>query len=185
MLEEILNELKARSQKAIDSLVAELSTIHAGRASPALLNNITVVYQNSLAPLQQIAGISVVETNLIVIQPWDRMSLRDIERAILKANIGLNPSNDGNIIRVVIPPLSEERRKELAKLVSQRVEERRLSLRNIRRDGIEKLRRMEKNKDISQDELKNNIKIIDQLTEIYISKITEIGKSKAKEIQEV
>jgi ribosome recycling factor len=185
MLDELFAELNSRMQKAIDGLARELATIRAGHATPALLDNIVVDYQGTSVPLYQLATLSIPEANLIIIQPWDRTSLRDIERAILVANIGLNPMNDGNIIRVVIPPLSEERRKELVKFVSRKVEERRIIIRNIRRDGIEKLREMEKNKEISEDELKNNIKRIDQLTEVCVGKVSELGQSKEKEIQEI
>jgi ribosome recycling factor len=185
MLDELLTELNSRMQKAIDGLAKELATIRAGRATPALLDHITVDYQGTSAPLYQLATMSIPEANLIIIQPWDRTSLRNIERAILTANIGLNPANDGNVIRVVIPPLSEERRKEVVKLVSRKVEERRIAIRNIRRDGIEKLREMEKNKEISEDELKNNSKKIDQLTEVCVDRVSELGSSKEKEIQEI
>ena len=184
-MDELLTELNSRMQKAADGLAKELAAIRAGRATSALLENITVEYHGSTIPLYQLATISVPEANLIVIQPWDRASLRDIERAILAANIGLNPANDGNLIRVVIPPLSEERRNELVKLVSKRVEERRITIRNIRRDGIEKLREMEKNRDISEDELKNNTKKIDQLTEAFVDRIGELGESKEREIREI
>ena len=185
MLDELFAELNSRMQKAIDGLARELASIRAGRATPALLDSITVDYHGTSTPLYQLATISIPEANLIIIQPWDRTSLRDIERAILTANIGLNPANDGNVIRVVIPPLSEERRKDLVKLLSKKVEERRIAIRNIRRDGIEKLREMEKNKEISQDELKNNTKKIDQLTETCIDKVSELGQSKEREIQEI
>ena len=185
MLDELLTELNSRMQKAVDGLAKELATIRAGRATPALLDGITVDYQGTSVPLYQLATMSIPEANLIIIQPWDRTSLRDIERAILTANIGLNPANDGNVIRVVIPPLSEERRKELVKLVSRKTEERRIAIRNIRRDGIEKLREMEKNKEISQDELKNNAKKIDQLTELCMDRVSELGQSKEKEIREI
>ena len=185
MLDELLTELNSRMQKAVDGLARELATIRAGRATPALLDNILVDYQGTSIPLCQLATISIPEANLIIIQPWDRTSLRSIERAILTANIGLNPANDGNVIRVVIPPLSEERRKELVKLVSRKTEERRIAIRNIRRDGIEKLREMEKNKEISEDELKNNCKKIDQLTETCVDNVNEVGLSKEREIQEI
>jgi ribosome recycling factor len=185
MLDELFAELNSRMQKAIDGLARELATIRAGRATPALLDNITVDYQGMPVPLYQLSTLSIPEANLIVIQPWDRASLRDIERAILTANIGLNPANDGNVIRVVIPPLSEERRKELVKFVSKKVEERRIAIRNIRRDGIEKLREMEKNKKISEDELKNNTKKIDQLTDVCVGRINELGQDKEKEILEI
>jgi len=185
MLDELFAELNSRMQKAMDGLARELATIRAGRATPALLDNIMVNYQGTSVPLYQLSTLSIPEANLIIIQPWDRTSLRDIERAILTANIGLNPANDGNIIRVVIPPLSEERRKELVKFVSKKVEERRIVIRNIRRDGIEKLREMEKNKEISEDELKNNTKKIDQLTEACVGRVSELGQSKEKAIREI
>jgi ribosome recycling factor len=185
MLDELLAELNSRMQKATDGLARELATIRAGRATPALLDNVIVDYQGASIPLYQLATISTPEANLIVIQPWDRTSLRDIEKAILTANIGLNPANDGNVIRVVIPPLSEERRKDLVKLVSRKVEERRIAIRNIRRDGIEKLRDMEKNKEISQDDLRNNTKKIDQLTELCMDRVSELGQNKEKEIREI
>jgi len=185
MLDELLAEQNSRMQKALDGLARELATIRAGRATTALFDNITVDYQGTSLPLYQLATMSIPESNLIIIQPWDRTSLRDIERAILTANIGLNPANDGNVIRVIIPPLSEERRKELVKFVSRKVEERRIAIRNIRRDGIEKLREMAKNKEISEDQLKNNIKKIDQLTEVCVDKVSELGQGKEKEIQEV
>jgi ribosome recycling factor len=185
MLDELLAELNSRMQKAADGLARELAAIRAGRASTALLDNIMVDYQGTSVPLYQLATMSIPEANLIIIQPWDRTSLRDIERAILTANVGLNPANDGNLIRVIIPPLNEERRKELVKVVSRKVEERRIAIRNIRRDGIEKLREMERNKEISEDELKNNAKKIDQLTEACVDKVSELGQSKEKEIQEI
>ena len=185
MLDELFAELNSRMQKAIDGLARELATIRAGRATPALLDNVTVDYQGTSVPLYQLATLSIPEANLIIIQPWDRTSLREIERAILTANIGLNPANDGNVIRLVIPPLSEERRKELVKLVSRKTEERRIAIRNIRRDGIEKLREMEKNKEISEDELKNNSKKIDQITEACVDRVSELGQSKEREIQEI
>jgi len=185
MLDELLAELNSRMQKAVDGLARELATIRAGRATTALLDNIMVDYQGTSVPLYQLATMSIPEANLIIIQPWDRTSLRDIERAILTANVGLNPANDGNLIRVIIPPLNEERRKELVKVVSRKVEERRIAIRNVRRDGIEKLREMEKNKEISEDELKNNAKKIDQLTEACVDKVSELGQSKEREIREI
>jgi ribosome recycling factor len=185
MVDELFAELNSRMQKAIDGLAKELATLRAGRATPALLDHITVSYQDTAVPLRQLATISVPEANLIVIQPWDRTALRDIDRAILTANIGLNPTNDGNVIRVVVPPLSEERRKELVKFVSKQVEERRIVIRNIRRDGIEKLREMEKNKEISEDQLKNSTRKIDQLTEASVDRVGELGQRKEDEIREI
>src|SRR4030043_1088601 len=182
MLDEVFAELNSRMQKATDGLAKELATLRAGRATPALLDHILVDYQDTTIPLQQLATISIPEANLIIIQPWDRTSLRAIERAILTANIGLNPANDGNVVRVIIPPLSEERRKELVKFVSKQVEERRIAIRNIRRDGIEKLREMERDREISEDELKSNARKIDELTDACGGKVSELGQRKEKEI---
>ncbi|MFU8795893.1 MAG: ribosome recycling factor [Dehalococcoidia bacterium] len=184
-MDELLAELNSRMQKAVDGLARELATIRAGRATPALLDNVVVDYHGSPVPLYQLATMSTPEANLIVVQPWDRASLRDIERAILAANIGLNPANDGSLIRVIIPPLSEERRIELVKLVSRKVEERRIAIRNVRRDGIDKLREMERAKEISQDDLKSNTKKIDQLTEATVDRVNELGESKEREIREI
>ena len=185
MTSEILIELKSQMQKATNGLTRELTTIRTGRATTALLDNIIVDYHGTSVQLQKMATISVPETNLIIVLPWDRDSLRSIEKAILKADIGLNPSNDGNTIRLTIPHLSEERRIELAKLVSKRVEERRIILRNIRRDYIEKLREMEKNKEISRNELDSSTKQVDKITESFIYQVNEIGQDKEKEIREV
>ena len=184
MVEEILIELNSKMQKAVAGLARELVIIRTGRANPAIVENIMVDYHGALIPIHQIATISAPEANLIVIQPWDRTSLRNIEKAILKADIGLNPLNDSNVIRVVIPPLSEERRIKLAKLVSKRIEERRVVLRNIRRDSIAKLRQMEKSKEISQDKLEDSIKQVDKISESFINKANEIGQKKEKEIRE-
>jgi ribosome recycling factor len=185
MLDALLTELNSRMQKATDGLARELASIRAGRATTALVDHIIVDYHGTSTPLNQLATISIPEANLIIIQPWDRTSLRDIERAILTANIGLNPANDGSVIRVVIPPLSEERRKDLVKLLSKKIEERRIAIRNIRRDGIEKLREMEKNREISEDELKSNTRKIDQLTEVCVDRVNELGQNKEREIQEI
>jgi ribosome recycling factor len=185
MIDELFAELNSRMQKAIEGLAKELATLRAGRATPALLDHIMVNHQGATLPLRQLATISVPEANLMIIQPWDRTSLRDIDRAILTANIGLNPASDGNVIRVVVPPLSEERRKELVKFIAKQVEERRITIRNIRRDGIDKLREMEKNKEISEDELKNSTKRIDQLTEASVGRVSELGQHKEDEIREI
>jgi ribosome recycling factor len=185
MAADILGELNFRMQKAVDGLATELATVRTSRASPALVENIMVDYHGISTPLRQIATISIPEFNLIIIQPWDRTSLNSIDKAILKADIGLNPVNDGNIIRVLIPPLSEERRIKLAKLVSKKVEERRVAIRNIRRDSIGELRQMERSKQMSKDELENTITQVDKITANFIDKASEIGQSKEKEIKEV
>ncbi|MEA3443070.1 MAG: ribosome recycling factor [Chloroflexota bacterium] len=185
MIQEILTELNSRMQKAVDGFVKELASIRTGRATPSLVDNIVINYHGSFIPLQQLASISTPKADSIIIQPWDRTTLKDIQKAITKANIGLNPQGEGGLIRLPIPPLSEERRNELAKLISRRVEERRVTLRNIRRDEIERLREMEKNKEISQDQFKNTVKEIDELSNSFIDKVNQIGQDKEKEIKEV
>ena len=184
MIPEVLTELNSRMQKVVDGFVKELVIIRTGRATPALVEDILANYHGALVPLHQLATISASGTNLIIIQPWDRTALKEIEKAILKS-VNLNPQSDGNIIRVIIPPLSEERRIELAKLVSKKVEERRIMLRNIRRDEIEKLRQIEKGKEISQDQLKSAIKEVDKVNNNFIDKVNEIGQNKEREIKEV
>lgn len=184
MVDSVLVELNSRMQKAINALGRELAAIRTGRANPAIVENIVVDYHGAPVPLYQIAAISIPEANLIVIQPWERASVRSIEKAILKSDIGINPSNDGNVIRVVIPPLSEERRMELAKRVSRRVEERRVELRNIRRDCIARLRESEKSKEISGDELKNAARRVDEISNSFVDKATEVGQRKEEEIKE-
>lgn len=185
MEEEVFTEFGSKMQKAVNGLVQQLVTIRTGRASPALVKNIQSEYHGTLVPIEQIASITVPEPNLITIRPWDRSSIKSIEKAILKDDIGLNPSNDGTVVRVIIPPLSEERRIELAKLVSKRVEERRVVLRNIRRDMVTKFRELEKEKEISQDQLRLITKKIDEVCDGFIEKVDQIGLEKEKEIREV
>ena len=185
MVDEIFVELGSKMQKAIDGLIWELAPIRTGRATPALVENIMVDYHGALIPLRQLASISAPEANLIVIQPWDHTLAASIKKAILKSDIGLNPLANGNVIRITVPPLSEERRIELAKLVSKRVEERRITLRNIRRDGISELREMEKNKKISQDELKSAMKQIQEISDNFSDKVSKIGQDKEREIKEI
>ena len=185
MLDETFSDLNSRMQKAVDGLIRELAIIRTGRAAPALVENIMVDYHGAPIPLCQLASISAPEANLIVIQPWDHTLAASIRKAILKSDIGLNPLADGNIIRIAIPSLSEERRIELAKLVSKRVEERRVTLRNIRRDGISKLREMEKNKEISQDELKTAMKRVQEISDDFVDEVNKIGQDKEKEIKEI
>jgi ribosome recycling factor len=185
MIDNTLKDIDSRMNKAISVLVHELSTIRTGRATPALVENIKVDYHGVLTPLNQIAAISIPEAKMIVIQPWDRSSLREIEKAILKSDLGLNPSNDGNVIRIIIPALTEERRKELIKAVNKRLEETRVALRNIRRDGIENLKRSEKDKQISQDQLGRATEKVQNLIDVFIEKVNQIGREKEREIMEI
>jgi len=185
MIENVLKNADVRMKKAVEALNNELSSIRTGRASPALVEHIKIEYQGILTPLIQLASISVPEPKTIVIKPWDRSIINNVDKAILKSDLGLNPTNDGTNIRIAIPPLTEERRKDLIKIVHKRLEESRIHIRNIRRDTVDELKQHEKNKDISQDQ---NIKATDQLqklTESYINTINKIGKDKEEEILEI
>ena len=185
MIDKTLIDIDSRMNKAVDVLTHELSTIRTGRATPALVEHIKVDYHGVLTPLNQIAAISIPEAKMIIIQPWDRSSLREIEKGILKSDLGLNPTNDGNIIRIVIPALTEERRKELIKAVNKRLEETRVALRNVRRDGIENLKKSEKDKQISQDQLGRATEQIQNLIDSFTEKVNQIGREKEKEIMEI
>ena len=185
MVNELLVNLNSDMQKCVEGLSHELATVRSGRASPALVEGILVEYHGASLPLKQVANISIPEPTLIAIQPWDRSSLRSIEKAILKSNIGLNPSNDGNLIRLALPPLTEERRLQLAKLVGRQVEERKVALRNIRRDCVSKLRHMEKNKDISQNDLESTLRKVDDVSDVFVHRATEVGLAKEREIKEI
>lgn len=185
MIEQILKDTDSKMQKTVIALTHELATIRTGRATPALVDHIKVDYHGVLTPLNQIASISIPEAKMILIQPWDRTSIRDIEKAILKSELGLNPTSDGNAIRVVIPALTEERRKDLIKAVHKRLEETRITLRNMRRDGIEGMKRAEKEKQISQDQLTRSTEQMQKLIDSFIDKVNKIGHDKEAEIMEI
>ncbi len=185
MVSQVLVELNSDMEKSVAGLSHEMASIRTGRASPTLVEDIPVEYHGTMLPLKQLGNISIPESSLIAVQPWDRSALRAIEKAIQKANLGLNPSSDGNVIRLPIPPLTEERRVELAKMVWKRVEERKVALRNIRRDYVARLRQMEKDKEISQDDLTSTLKKVDEVTEAFTEKCSEMGRAKEKEIKEL
>lgn len=185
MIEEILLETNNSMQNAVDVLSRELAAIRTGRATSALVEHIRVDYHGVSTPLNQTASISVPEAKLIVIQPWDRTCLANIEKAILKSDLGLNPTSDGNVIRINIPSLNEERRKELVKVVHKRTEDGRVTLRNLRRECVEKLRQKEKDKEISQDQYGRGFKQLQELTDSFIEKASHIGQAKEIEIKEV
>ncbi|MFD2212821.1 MULTISPECIES: ribosome recycling factor [Metabacillus] len=172
-------------EKAVASLTRELASVRAGRASANLLDKISVDYYGAPTPVNQLASISVPEARLLVIQPYDKTVLGDIEKAILKSDLGLTPSNDGSLIRLSIPALTEERRKELVKLVKKYAEEAKVAVRNIRRDGNDDLKKLEKNGDITEDELRGNTEEVQKLTDDYIVKVDQVAKDKEKEIMEV
>lgn len=185
MINQALGDLDGNMQKVVDGFIRELAIIRTGRASPAFVEDLLTDYHGSSVPIKQLASISIPEARVIMVQPWDRSSLQKIEKAILKSDLGLNPSNDGNVIRVVIPPLSEERRKELAKVVFRKTEERRVNLRNLRRATIDKLRQLLREKKISQDELETSVKKIQELTDSFIEKVNIIAENKQREVEEV
>ncbi len=185
MENDLLINTNLKMQGAIDLLNKELAAIRTGRANPAIIEHIKVEYAGIPTPLNQIAAISAPQANLLVIQPWDRSSLRNIEKAVLTSDLGLNPTNDGNLIRLVIPPLSEERRQELIKMVRNRVEERKVAVRNIRREVLNELKSAERNKEISQDEHKRTRDQLQKLTDTFIIEIETIGKNKEVELAEV
>ena len=174
-----------KMKAAAEGLKQELATIRTGRASPALVEHLKVEYAGVPTPLNQIAGVSTPEAKLLVIQPWDPGSLRAIEQAILKSDLGLNPVNDGRLIRLSIPALSEERRRELTKIVHKRLEERRVALRNLRRDSMEEIKKAEKNKEISQDESRRIQDQLQKMTDSYITVAENIAQEKEKELMSI
>jgi len=171
--------------KSVDTFVSELSKIRTGRATPTLLDTIKLDYYGQQVPINQAATVSAPEPRLLVIQPWEKKILPEIEKAIQKADLGLNPSNDGTMIRIPIPQLSEERRKDLVKLVHKFSEEGRVAIRNVRRDVNEHLKRLEKNHEISEDQLHDELDAVQKLTDEKIKEIDDIMESKEKEVMEV
>ncbi len=184
MANEVLTEVREKMDKAIKALEKELSHVRTGRATPALLDGIKVSYYGSEMPLNQVATISVPESRTITVQPWDVNVLPEIEKAILASELGLTPSNDGKIIRVAVPPLTEERRKELVKLVKKMGEESKVAIRNIRRDGNDKLKKQKKDKVLSEDECFKLQDEIQKITDDHVKKVDAIIAEKEKEILE-
>jgi ribosome recycling factor len=185
MLKEIYKEAETRMKGAIQALEEDLAGIRTGRASPALVERLAVDYYGTPTPLIQLASISVPEPRALLIRPFDPSTLKAIERAILASDLGLTPNNDGKSIRLNLPPLTEERRRELVKVVHNRVEEARVAARNIRRDAIRDLREFEQEKLISEDERKKGEEEIQKITDRYIEEINAIGERKEKEILEI
>lgn len=185
MINDVLREAEERMRKAVEALQDDLRTVRTGRASPALIERLPVEYYGVPTPLQQLATISAPEPRLLTIRPFSPGDIGAIEKAILKSDLGLTPSNDGKLIRLIIPRLTEERRRELVKLVARRVEEGRVAIRNIRRDSINDLREFEKEKMISEDDLHHGIEEMQELTDRYIERVDEVGKAKEAEIMEV
>ncbi|KPJ89540.1 MAG: ribosome recycling factor [Spirochaetes bacterium DG_61] len=185
MHEEIKKNLHQRMDKTIESLQEDFKKIRSGRANASLVEGLMVEYYGNRMPLKQLASISVPEPRLIVIQPWDKGALSEIEKAFHKSDLALNPNNDGKVIRISIPPLTEERRKELVKIAKGKAEDARIAIRNIRRDGNEEVKTAEKNQHISEDETKKVIDQIQETTNDYIEKINNLLETKEAEIMEV
>ena len=181
----VLADVQRKMDRAVDALKRELSNLRTSRATPALLDNITVDYYGTPTPLKQIASISAPDARAIMVQPWDKRAIREIERSLLKSEMGFNPSNDGNIITVPIPPLTQDRRQELVKVLKRRIEDSRVSARNIRRDGVDTLRKLEREKAISQDENRRAQDQIQKATDAHIKTMEEVGDAKEAEIMQV
>ena len=185
MIKDILNSAETRMRGAIQVLHDDLATIRTGRASPGLVEKLAIEYYGTPTPLMQLASISVPEPRTLTIKPFDATTLKVIEKAIQTSDLGLNPNNDGKVIHLNLPPLTEERRRDLAKQVHHRLEEARIAIRNIRRDSHNDMRDFEKEKLISEDELKRGEEDLQKLTDRFIEEIAELGKKKEAEIMEV
>jgi ribosome recycling factor len=185
MLEEIYSEIKNKMELTVESFLRELRTIRTGRATISLLDGITVLYYNTDTPLNQLANLMAPESNLLIVQPYDPSIIGDIEKSLLKSDRGFNPMNDGKVIRIPIPPLTEERRQEMARLVGKVAEESKTAIRQIRRLGNDKVKKLEKDKDISQDDEHRAYDNIQEITDSYIEKIEEAMKKKKEEILKV
>ncbi len=179
------NKIEEKMTKTISVFEENLSEIRAGRANPAILNKVMIDYYGTPTPINQVAGISVPEARMIVIQPWDASILKDIEKEILKSDIGINPNNDGKVIRLAFPELNEERRKEIVKDIRKMAEEAKVAIRSIRRDGIDEAKTMQKNSEISEDDLKVAEEKIQKLTDKYVENIDNILETKEKEVMSI
>ena len=185
MSADILRAGEERMAKSLDALRRELSTIRTGRANPSLLEHLQVEAYETHVPINQVASLSAPEAHLILIQPWDRNVIQAIERALQRSELGLNPSNDGQVIRVPVPPLTEERRREFVKVVKQRAEEARVAVRNIRRDDMEQLRRLEHDGEMSEDQAQRAQAQLQKVTDRFVEQIEEVARRKEAELLEV
>ena len=185
MADDVFTDAQHRMNGAVEALQRELQTVRTGRASPSLVERLVVDYYDTPTPLTQLASIHASDPRTLTIQPWDKKALGDIEKAIQKSDLGLNPNNDGSVIRLALPPLTEERRKDLVKVVHKKVDEARIAVRNIRRDAHDKLRDQEKKKEISADDLKRGTDRLQKLTDKFIEDVEGVGHAKEREIMEV
>ena len=183
--EDVLAEIERKMARSIDALRRDLNTLRTGRATPSLIEDVSIDYYGTPTPLKQIASISAPDARAILVQPWDKQSLRDIERGLLKSEMGFNPSNDGNNITVPIPPLTQERRQELVRLLKRKLEDGKVSVRNVRRDGQDSLRKMEREKVISQDQNRRAQDQLQKATDNHTKLIDQVGSEKEAEIMQV
>ena len=184
-MKEVIDKTKERMGKCITSLEGELGTIRAGRANPTVLDRITIDYYGAATPINQVASISVAEARILVVQPYDASQLKAIEKAIQASDLGINPTNDGRVLRIVFPQLTEDRRKELCKQVGKTCEESKVAVRNVRRDGMDKIKAKKKANEITEDDVKEAEKDIQKLTDKFIEQIDKIGEAKNKEIMSI
>jgi len=185
MTKGVISAMKAQMEKSVESLRKEYQKVRTGRATTALLDDIKVNYYDIPTPLNQVASLTIPEARVIIIQPWEAKSIPLIEKAILNANIGLTPTNDGKIVRLALPPLTEERRKEIVKALKKMAEDAKIALRNIRRDANDELKKLEKDKNISEDDLKRAEKEVQDVTNGFVSRIDDVLAAKEKEVMEV
>jgi len=185
MMKELIKDTERKMVKAIEVLKNDFQKIRTGRANPAILDSVSVDYYGTPTPLNQVGNISVPDPQMIVIAPWEKKMLGEIERAIQKADLGLTPQNDGHIVRLPIPPLTEERRKEMVRQIKKLGENAKLPIRNVRREGNDKLKKMEKNKEISQDDLKQYTTKIQEITDAHIAQVDQLMAQKEKELMAV
>ncbi len=185
MVKDTLSQSETKMKKTVEALRHHLGSIRTGRASPALVEHLHVEYYGTEMPLNQLANISVPEARMLVIQPWDKGAIKAIEKAIQNSDLGLNPNNDGQVIRLGIPTLTEQRRKDLVKLVKQEVEEQKVSLRNVRRDSLHEFKKLEQDKQISEDEHKRAQDQLEQLMTQYTKQLDQLGQTKEQEVLEV
>lgn len=185
MIQDVLTDADSRMSKAIDALNRDLSSVRTGRANPSLLDRVTVEYYGTTSPLNQLAGISVPEPRMLVIQPWDQGSIPAIEKAIMKSDVGITPNSDGKIIRLALPPLTEERRKQMVKMVHNFVEDSKIAMRNIRRDAVTSIKELMSEKMISENDERRGETQVDELTKKFTDEADRIGKAKEHEVMEV
>ncbi len=184
-IEAVLAEAERKMGQSIEAMRRDISTLRTGRATPALIEDLMVDYYGSPTPLKQIASISAPDARAIMVQPWDRQSLRDIERSLTQSEMGFNPSNDGNVITVPIPPLTQERRQEMVRLLKRKAEDSKVAVRNVRREGVDSLRKMEREKSISQDENRRSQDTLQKTTDTHVKAIDDVAATKEAEIMEV